>query len=271
MKRAFVMHGLGEHVHRVAYSRLGRSLIEDLGFDEVFALDHEGHGLSQGARIYAEDWQHLVQDAVALVDQEAGRGQNDTNIIWGHSMGTIITLNVCLARPELFASGCAVFSGPAVITRQQDLKLVPILGKVSYWAPRLPVSKLAENSLVADPESSVHTAAADDPLMSERPIVARFAYGLLQGQQSGMAGMEQFGTRFLTMHGEADKLCECTISEGLYARTVNLRGREDGDHAYQKDKIIYPGLGHELLHEDSWRDVLTDAGQFINMCLKTSE
>jgi pimeloyl-ACP methyl ester carboxylesterase len=185
---AFLFHGLHEHCHRRSFDRLAVGLLapEDsssessphVAFDEVWALDHQGHGLSGGSATYAKDWYELVQDAVALVDAKCG----DINVVFGHSMGGLIAFHVTKDRPETFAKGCAVFSGAALALNESEKKMVPIVSLISRWLPRMVVHKLEDNLLVcAGPEHPTHVEAAADPLYGG-VICARFGYGIVLAQ-----------------------------------------------------------------------------------------
>jgi hypothetical protein len=54
----FLVHGLGEHIGR--YEHVAAAL-NDAGYN-VFGMDHQGHGRSEGDRGHAERFQHMVDD-----------------------------------------------------------------------------------------------------------------------------------------------------------------------------------------------------------------
>ena len=62
----FVVHGFGEHSGR--YDELASWLTMEKVGAVVFALDHQGHGLSEGERAHVEKFQHYVDDVWHFID-----------------------------------------------------------------------------------------------------------------------------------------------------------------------------------------------------------
>src|SRR6476620_5937712 len=59
-----VVHGYAEHSGRYAHVA---AALNERGYD-VWALDHRGHGRSEGVRAYVERFQMFVDDLAAFVD-----------------------------------------------------------------------------------------------------------------------------------------------------------------------------------------------------------
>lgn len=79
-------HGIGEHLGRHKY-------IADLfGHDfNVFQYDLRGHGRSTGRRAYVEDFSLYMEDLKEIVRFLANKYRMNRYILFGHSMGALIT------------------------------------------------------------------------------------------------------------------------------------------------------------------------------------
>jgi pimeloyl-ACP methyl ester carboxylesterase len=76
----------------------------------VYALDQRGHGDTEWSRELDYSMDAMVDDAVAFIAEQA----IDRPIIFGHSMGGRVTLQLALQRPELARALVIVDVGPEV-------------------------------------------------------------------------------------------------------------------------------------------------------------
>ena len=103
-----LVHGIGEHSGR--YMRVVNQLVPRSY--AIYALDHRGHGRSDGQRGYISDWSDFREDLrtlVTMVQQEIG---GLPLFLFCHSMGGVIGLDYCLRYPEGLAG--VVASAPAI-------------------------------------------------------------------------------------------------------------------------------------------------------------
>jgi alpha-beta hydrolase superfamily lysophospholipase len=87
-------HGFGDHSGR--WSRYADTLVEWGG--AVFACDHRGHGLSEGARVEITDFHSVALDFLdlrAVAEFPAGAPV----VVHGHSMGGLIAVLAALQDP----------------------------------------------------------------------------------------------------------------------------------------------------------------------------
>lgn len=145
----WVVHGLGEHGGR--YDLLAR-VATDWGF-VVFAADHRGHGLSQGPRAFVSRFGELFDD-LEIVRAVAVEGlpADTRRIVWGHSMGGLITLRALQRDPTI--ADAAVISAPWIADAVTPpwWKELParVLNRV---APRLRLTAgLGPEALTRDPD-----------------------------------------------------------------------------------------------------------------------
>ena len=101
-------HGLGEHSGR--YDELvGRLVARGLA---VYALDHRGHGRSEGRRSLVERFDGLIADFSARAEAARAAWPGRDLLLLGHSMGGAVALATALAHPGL--ARALVLSAPAI-------------------------------------------------------------------------------------------------------------------------------------------------------------
>ncbi|MFI0843358.1 alpha/beta fold hydrolase [Mesorhizobium sp. IMUNJ 23232] len=164
-----INHGMAEHSAR--YDRFADALA-GAGF-HVYAHDHRGHGHTRAAdavpgRFAANDGvEKVLTDIDAVHDQIVRKHPDLPLIIFGHSMGGIVTLNSVLRRSKHLA-GAAVWNAnfsPGLLGRVGQAILawekfrlgsdVPsrILPKLTFqdWAKKIPNHRTSADWLSRDP------------------------------------------------------------------------------------------------------------------------
>lgn len=233
-----VAHGAAEHGGR--YARLAQALAPR-GFP-VWAIDHRGHGRSEGPRALVDRLAHAVADLDRLVDRVAATDPGRPVYLLGHSMGGAIALLYALEHQERLAG--MVLSAPAATDAGAPAALrladrVLQAGRIlSAVAPRLGLLALDPEDISRD-EAEVR-AYRDDPLVTVGSLPARTVGEL------GRAIRTRFGRELhavtlplLLVHGTADRLVPPVASEQVRDRVGS------GDVTL----LLYPELRHEVLHE----------------------
>ncbi|QDQ97261.1 alpha/beta hydrolase [Tomitella fengzijianii] len=90
-----LLHGLGQHSGD--YGRFAR-LLTGRGM-EVWALDHVGHGMTEGEPGRIGSMDGLVENARRLTDL-AGRGGGRRPVLVGHSLGAVVATDQAMRIPE---------------------------------------------------------------------------------------------------------------------------------------------------------------------------
>lgn len=234
-----LVHGLGEYSDR--YS----SFVEHFtGLNiAVFALDHEAHGRSGGAREYVEKVQHLVDDVVTYAQSVHTKYPDVPHIVFGHSMGGCITMTICRQHPTMF--DYAMISAP-VTTRPTTVNpMLRALGNVvSLVGPKMRLTPLDTTTLCRDEE--VVKAYKADPLVWHSNMAVGFGCDILDAGDKTIETMSQFHTPYLLMVGTADT----TINpEGSYKFFL-------GSASTDKTLISLKGWYHELLNEPEGKQLL---------------
>lgn len=239
----FIIHGLGEHSSR--YAELAEMLARR-GY-AVHALDHPGHGRSEGLPAYIERFDIFVETAAQFL-REVHNHNGKPCFVIGHSMGGVITCNLLIDHPELVQA--AVLSGPALAT---DEALGPaqkvVLKAVAKVLPKLPAFQLDAKLICRDPKVVEEYLA--DPLVYSGKVRVRLLAEIVRAANRAMAEAAKIDIPMLFLHGEDDALASPEGSRKMYQSISST----------DKDIVIYPGLYHEIFHEKSKRKIyekLTD-------------
>ena len=240
-----IAHGLAEHAGR--YQNFARFFV-DRGY-AVYALDHPGHGKSDGDRCHIRRFSQFT-DGVGLLLEKVREENPDTLVfLVGHSMGGLIATHFLIEHQSEFA-GC-ILSGAAV----QPAVEVPVLQRLtirlfSKVLPKLGLLQLDASEISRDPE--VVDRYRNDPLVFTGKVSAR----LLEQFFSAMSGLEKkFGVielPMLILHGSADGLALPQGSKKLHEKISSS----------DKKLIIYEGLYHEIYNEPEQEDVMTDVADW---------
>ncbi|KAL6070675.1 Monoglyceride lipase [Balamuthia mandrillaris] len=241
----FVFHGLGEHCGREAYHFLSAKL-NQLNY-AVFALDHYGHGRSEGERAYIPNFEHFAMDAWQYIDRVATQFPSKLpRFVFGHSMGGSIALVTIKKRPRFFA-GVAMTS-PAV-QKGEDISFATILAarSIAKIAPRTPIQGVDPSHVSRDPE--VVKKYVEDPLVFHGKMAAKTGLTLLQTVEDiekNAASWVQIP--ILICQAGEDKLVNPSGAKNLYDKIKHEK----------KELKWYEGVYHELLHEPEREQVLND-------------
>ena len=235
-----LVHGAGEHSGR--YGHVVARLVDE-GY-AVHALDHRGHGRSDGARAFIASMDDVVADVDSLVDRAVAAWPEAPVFMLGHSMGGLVGLRYALVHQERLA-GLILSSALAAI--EAVPKPLELVGRaLSVIAPRTPLIAIDASLVSRDP--AVVAAYRSDPLVHHGKLPARTAAQLADAVASFPATVGSITVPTLILYGTADGLCPPAGSEML-AQQIG-----------SKDKSVqaYDGLFHEILNEPERAAVLDD-------------
>jgi alpha-beta hydrolase superfamily lysophospholipase len=159
-----VVHGIGEHSGR--YERLAHDFAR-AGLS-TYALDHRGHGRSDGRRGHVRRFTNYLQDLERLRRLAVGTVGEEVPLVWlGHSLGGLVLARYLQEYPGVQARG-AVFSAPLMGLVMEIPQWQEVLANLLYYAaPALPMSTgLPPEYLSHDRE--VVEAYMRDPLVHDR-------------------------------------------------------------------------------------------------------
>lgn len=246
-----IAHGLGEHSGR--YQHVAAAL-NDAGY-AVHALDHRGHGRSDGKRAFIKRYREFTDDLDLFRRHVAAEHPDIPLVLLGHSMGGNIAVAYALDHQDDLDA--LVLSGPALKVGDDfspvELKIFHLLGKV---APGIRPQGLDAASICRDP--AVVDAYNADPLVFNGKIAAGLGAALFAKMDEFPARYSELHLPILLMHGTEDKLTNIDGTRELEAAAVNA----DVTAHY------YDGLFHEVFNEPEKDRVLADLVSWLDRTLR---
>ena len=234
-------HGLGEHSGR--YGNVVNAVVPR-GYG-VYALDHLGHGRSEGTRKHVERFTDFTEPVRTYSRLLADRHPGKPVFLVGHSMGGLIVAVHLLEHQADFRG--AVLSAPAVAVDRSVSAATVAVGKVlALVAPKVGILGLDINGISRDP--AVVRAALADPLNYQGKMTARLGAELLNAIQRLAREAGKIRLPLLVLQGTDDRLVAPVGAQMLY------------DKVSSPDKTlrIYPGLYHELFNEPEHAEVIEE-------------
>lgn len=241
-----LVHGLGEHSGR--YMNVVNHFVP-LGY-AIYALDHIGHGKSDGVREFVERFTDYTETLTLYYAMVKGWQANRPIFLFGHSMGGLIASYYLLDHQAKFKG--AVISAPSVKIGDSISAMTITLGKLlSVVLPKMGLLALDINGISRDP--AVVQAYADDPLIFHGKTPVRLATELMNAMQRVTTEAGTITLPCIVVQGGGDKIVDPAGAQMLY------------DKAQSKDKTlkIYAGLYHEIFNEPERDQVLDDVTTWL--------
>ncbi len=236
-----LVHGLGEHSGR--YGHVAGRLIA-AGY-AVHALDHRGHGKSDGTRVYVKSYDEFMADLIQFRAHVEGEHPGVPFIILGHSMGGNLAMGHVLDH-QAGVAGMAL-SGPALMVGEDlspiKIKIFTLVAKV---APGFRPEGLSADAISRDP--AVVAAYQADPLVFTGKISAGLGAALIGAMKSFPERYDSLNLPVLIQHGTDDRLARIDGSKQLERMAVNAT----------VTARYYDGLYHEVFNEPEQDRVLGD-------------
>jgi len=233
-------HGASEHSGRYAWT--GEQL-SARGY-ALYALDHRGHGQSEGARAVIDRVDNAVADIGTLLALASGEHGGVKPFLFGHSMGGFLAIAFATRRQDEIRG--LMLSAPVAVLEAAS-SLQRIAGNVlSAIAPKLGVYTIDSSTVSRDPEMVRDYDA--DPLNFHGKLPARTVAEMAKEVARFPDTIPSITVPLLIQVGTADALVPPDSSNLVY------------DLASSEDKTIkhYPGLYHEILNEPEREAVVAD-------------
>ncbi|HYN88470.1 MAG TPA: alpha/beta hydrolase [Ardenticatenaceae bacterium] len=239
-----VLHGIA--VHARLYTELAETATER-GY-AVFALDHRGHGESEGERVQVGRFSDFVDDVHVLVQAARTTYPNLPVFLLGQSMGSLIALQYALRHQDELAG--LIVAGVALQIGEHVSPWLKRVGRlIVAVAPSLRVVGVGpsqEPGALLSHDEEVTRRLVADPLCYQGKIKARIAYELGQAAAQARARVAELTLPLLILHGEEDRLANPEGARLLYAQA----GSAD------KTLKLWPGFWHEPLLETGRAEVV---------------
>jgi alpha-beta hydrolase superfamily lysophospholipase len=239
-----VAHGFNSHSGQ--YAEVAKRFVA-AGL-AVYALDHRGHGKSEGERFHVEKFSDYVDDLVTFIQIAKTREPGLPVFMLGHSAGGVIASLYALEHQSELAglvSESFAFELPA-----PGFALAALKG-LSHLAPHLRVLKLKNEDFSRDPQ--VVESMNRDPLIAGENQTARTVAELIRADEGLRVKFPRITLPLLILHGMKDRAAKADGS------------RFFNDTAGSKDKTLklYDGAYHDLLNDLGKETVVTDVLDWI--------
>jgi alpha-beta hydrolase superfamily lysophospholipase len=241
-----IAHGAGEHSGR--YVHVAQRLVH--GGYAVYAIEHRGHGRSQGPRALIDRIANAVADLDKLVTLAAEAHPVAPVFLVGHSMGATISLSYALAHQRRLVG--LILSGPLAALEAVPAPMRLTARTLSALAPRTPLIAIDATLVSRDP--AVVRDYQSDPLVHHGKLPARTVVELADAIEAFPEAVAAITVPTLIMYGTDDGLCPPRGSVMLSERI----GSPD------KTLKAYQGLYHEILNEPEREQVLDDLCSWLS-------
>ena len=241
-----IAHGLAEHSGRYEHFA---AFFNARGY-AVHAMDHLGHGKSEGDRCHIRQFSDYTDGVSLLLDRVREECPGVPVFLVGHSMGGLIATRLLIDHQAEFAA--CVLSGAAVkpaieLSFMQNLAMKLF----SRLLPRFRILQLDASEVSRDPD--VVERYRKDPLVFTGKVTARLAEQLFKTMTELEGRLSGIELPMLILHGSADGM---TSPEGS-----RMLHREISSN--NKKLIIYDGLYHEIYNEPEQDKVMTDVANWL--------
>lgn len=230
-----LLHGFGEHAGR--YTEFEEAAAAR-GFD-VLSYDQPGHGR------FVKD--KAVVDVAELITvhrraraQALAEGRSDNLVLFGHSMGGLVTAASALIDPDQLSA--VILSGPAFrVFPEVASPVAKALYRFAHVFPGMPTAKVKAELVSRDPD--VVEAYEYDPLVYNGPVSALTASSMtIQGRTAlDHASLWPVTLPLLVFHGGEDRIVNIDGSREFVA-AARLAGAPAA-------LIDVPDAYHEVFNE----------------------
>lgn len=225
-----IAHGLGEHSGR--YEKIAARLNQEEF--SVYALDHQGHGQSSGAKGHVLAFTDYHLDLKKLTDIAIAENADKKCFLLGHSMGGLIATGYVLRHNDFDG---VIISAPAYgvpgKAANQQLKIGAFIGR---FLPTVSLSNKIDAKFVCSTEAVVE-AYINDPLVHDK-ITLGWGRAILDEQHYVHEHLSELKIPLLMLVPQSDKLTDHAVTEKWFEL-----------FPANKEIHCYPNSYHEVLNE----------------------
>jgi alpha-beta hydrolase superfamily lysophospholipase len=243
-----LVHGIGEHIGRYAHVA---DALSEAGY-VVYGHDHRGHGNSDGLRVHATGFTQFIDDLKQHYDRIQANHPQDTLMMLGHSMGSVVSLQFTLAYPD--ALDALVVTGTAIDVASTVSPVTRFVGNLLYHlVPSAPISPPVDPDTLTD-DPAMKQKWHDDKLIFKGWTRISLGKYILDTGEMIQAHASEITLPLLIMHGGSDRLTPISGSHILYEKA----GSDD------KTLKIWEGMKHEIFNERDREQVISHLIEWLN-------
>jgi alpha-beta hydrolase superfamily lysophospholipase len=236
---ALVVHGLGEHAGR--YANVAEPLAA-AGLD-VHGYDQRGFGASAGRRAYVDHWSDFHDDLEELLSALRAAHADRPLVLYGHSMGGLVTLGYVLSDRPRPLPDLLVLSSPALDDGYPGWKRSLVSG-MNRLVPKMAISNGALGGRLSH-DPAIREAYDADPLNLQRSTVRLGCEGFVEQSRVNAAidAIDAIAMPTYVFHGSDDTIVPVDASAPI---------GEKGNVT----RHVHDGLRHETHHEAEHEEVM---------------
>lgn len=253
----FILHGLYEHCSR--YDKFASDIALKYNC-HVHALDHRGHGRTgktgDGPGEPSGEhhlFQDFVDDALRMIDDVANGSEGVPLVLFGHSMGGCIALNVAITRPTAWSS--VLLSSPLTDIKEDQREYMWHLDTTMFM-----FSLCCDSTLPVIDEEKICLSKegqemyAKDPLIIHRGASFNLIRNLITKEGAAVhrirSNLDKCTFPLFITHGTADEIVPIDTSRTLIEACAST----------DKELKELPGQLHEPINEsDENRKMMVEA------------
>ena len=243
-----LVHGYAEHSGRYAHAAAALNA----GGYAVWALDHRGHGRSEGPRATVGRFGQFIADLETFVGLVRSQAPAGPLFMLGHSMGGLIGTLYAFEHQDQLAGLIMTSPGMKVDDGVSPL-LLGLSAAISAVAPHLPVGPFDPSGVSRDP--NVVAGYLNDPLNYKGGVKARLGREFTLATRGVLPRAPSLKLPILVIQGDADRLVS---PAGTYAAFAAFGS---ADKTLKK----YPGLYHEVLNEPEQAEILALIREWLDL------
>lgn len=240
-----VVHGLVEHSGR--YMNVVNQIVPK-GY-AIYALDHRGHGKSEGERAHVKRFDEFIDDLKLFVDLVRKKEKGKKIFMLGHSMGSLIAMLYVARYPEGISG--LVLSGTGARPGRVSPLVKALLALIAKIAPKSKFTLPWDPSFISRDEKVVE-AYVNDPLVSKKAsarLLAEVYYKTFRAAEEAV----KINVPCLLQVGSADVAFEPGSAKDLH----------DVIPAKDKTLKVYEGYRHEVYNEVGKEKPLSDLEEWL--------
>tara|TARA_Y100001934_G_C12272523_1_gene735713 strand:+ start:179 stop:1012 length:834 start_codon:yes stop_codon:yes gene_type:complete len=243
-----VIHGYGEHSGR--YQNVVDTLVPD-GY-ALWALDHRGHGKSQGKRCYVNRFSDFLKD-LEILEGKARKAHPELPVhVIGHSMGSLIASHYVASQKKqnyrsLTLSGTGAAPGPTI-----SGAVILLARLLSAIAPKLSLPSGVDPTFISH-DRRVVDAYINDPLVAKK-VTARLACEMMRALPGMITAAQRLKVPVMIQIGDEDETFHPDSRDQLFSAMA------------VEDKVFkkYAGCRHEVYNEIDNELPLSDLKDWLN-------
>jgi len=229
----------------------------------VTMQDFEGHGRSEGDRVFTPSFSRLVEDYANLVRDMRATYPGVPVVCAGQSMGSLVASLAAesdAGKSEKLCDALVVMGlatqGPMERTVRKMPFVLTAVQILSAILPHMPLTRLNTlDELSTDVEE--YTSWGKDPYCTTVPIRTRMGTQMLLGQLAAADNARNITVPLLVIHGSDDTIALPDGPHKLYEGASTA--------AENKKLVMYDGSHHCVLMEPKYREKALD--EFSNFVL----